>query len=304
MINIISSCTNSKKVTASPLLQINSYDSNMSIDDVLNIWKINTNSTQLSKYKPSDLYKGGSWKATIGTKKMLLTKFHTKLFIASAGYGLIEDTTEISAYDSTFASSTDSSIRKFIKNSSKQDNIDWWNSINTFELNTFSNNDYFFIILPYNYLYATQDTIKKIIEKFKMKVFIFRANKNTLPTFMSTNIINIDSRFNHLKPGVQSDMLQRAVLWLSEEIINKNIPLIHTDIQNHIDSTLEKYEKFSMPIREKLSEEILYIKIKSLIQEDNIQSASKGLKAFREMGFACEQKRFGKIFKDIKGGLI
>ena len=301
MINIISSCTNSKKKIPTDIFKIASYESSMSVDDVLKLWKKHIYLKEEETHVAIDLYKGGAWKATLAIKETLLTKYETNLYIASAGYGLIHDSEQICAYDSTFATSTTNSIRKFSNNSTKDDNVFWWDGVNTFDLNTFSENDYFFIVLPYNYLYAAQNTVKQLINKFKNKIFIFVANQNKLPLFMSSYVIKIDSKFNNFEPGVQSNMLQRAVLWLSKEIIAKDISLNKKELQEHINEAMLKYDSFKMPIREKFSEEELYKKIKTLIEQENIPSASKGLKAFRKLGYACEQKRFGRIFKDIKG---
>lgn len=304
MINIISSCTNSKKQTPSRLLQIENFNKNMDLENIIKIWNNNILNKDETTYKVSELYKGGTWKASLDTKTQLLTKYKTELYIASAGYGLIHSEDKILPYNSTFASSTTNSISKFQNNSEVKANIKWWNSVNKFSLTSFSNESYFFIVLPHNYLIASQDTVEGLINIFGKQVFIFIANKYSLPNFMENNIIKFDSRFNNFQPGVVSNMLQRAVLWLSNEIVKKDIPLSHTAIQNHIEKEMLKHEIFIMPTRIKLSEEEIYKNIKSMIQAENIQSASKGLKVFRTMGYACEQKRFGKIFKEIKGGLV
>jgi len=304
MINIISSCSNSKTQTPNDLLKIESFNKSMDLEDIIKFWNNNTKKQGETTYKVSELYKGTSWNASLNTKMKLLTKYKTELYIASAGYGLIHSEDEILPYNSTFASSTSNSISKFQNNSKINANTRWWNAINTFSFSSSTDESYFFVILPHNYLLASQDTIENLISIFGNQVFIFIANNHSLPEFMKNNIIKFDSRFNNFQSGVISNMLQRAVLWLSNEIIIKDIPLCHASLQNHIEQEMSKYQTFVMPIRTKLSEEELYEKIKLMIQKENIQSASKGLKTFREMGYACEQKRFGKIFKEIKGGLI
>jgi len=301
MINIISSCTNSKKQTSNESLRIETFNKSMDLEDIIKIWNNNIQKQGEITYKVSELYKGGSWKASLDTKVKLLKKYKTELYIASAGYGLIHSEGKILPYDSTFASSSSNSVSKFQNHSKVKSNTRWWNSINRFSLASFSDESYFFIILPHNYLMAAQDTIKSLINIFGNRVFIFTANKHSLPEFMKNNIIKFDSRFNNFQSGVISNMLQRAVLWLSNEITIKDIPLFHAALQNHIEKEMLKYESFVMPIRTKLSEEELYKNIKLMVEKENIQSASKGLKTFREMGYACEQKRFGKIFKEIKG---
>lgn len=303
MINIISSCTNSKKHIPSDSLKIAYFKSSIHLLDAINLWNKNIESTKEATYEANTLYKGNAWQATLNTNKVLSAKFNTNLYIASAGYGLIHAKTKICSYDSTFASSTINSINKFVVPTNQNANIEWWNGINKFDMSSFSNDSLFFIVLPYEYLYAAQDTIKFLIEKFKENVFIFVANKNTIPDFMQQNIIKFDSRFNSFQTGIISNMLQRAVLWLSNEIIDKNLPLSHKELQQHIETVMKPYKAFNMPVRSKLTEEEIRDKVKQMIIKEKISSATKGLKIYRNAGFACEQKRFGKIFKEVKSEL-
>jgi len=303
MINIISSCTNSKKQIPSEIFTIANFDTDMYLCDVINIWSQNIKTKKAPVYTAAKLYKGSAWQATLNTKTILSSKFNTNLYVASAGYGLIHSETKICSYNSTFTSSTPNSINKFIIDSGKNANVEWWNSINKFELSSFQKGSYFFIILPHEYLSAAQDTIKFLIEKFDKNVFIFIANKNATPTFMKNHVIKFDSRFNNFQNGILSNILQRAVLWLSNEIIEKDIPLNHQVLQEHIETKMGIYEVFKMPIRKKLTDKETRIKIKNMILDNNITSATRGLKNLRNSGFACEQKRFGKIFREVQSEL-
>lgn len=303
MINIISSCTNGKKHPPLKKLKIANIESSLYLDDIIDIWSSNISNLDEPIYEASQLYKGSTWQTTLKTHKVLSTNFNSSLYVASAGYGLIHAQTKISSYDCTFSSSTINSISKFAVHKNQNANVLWWNRINKFDISSFSNDSLFFIVLPYEYLYATQDTIKLLIEKFKENVFIFVANKNTIPDFMQQNIIKFDSRFNSFQTGIISNMLQRAVLWLSNEIINNNLLLSHKVLQQHIETVMKPYKAFNMPVRSKLTEEEIRDKVKQMIIKKKISSATKGLKTFRNAGFACEQKRFGKIFKEVKSEL-
>lgn len=301
MINIISSCTNNKNQPAQNSLKIENYGAEMQLNDVIKIWNKNISDKKISTYKANELYKGGSWKATKKTREILSTIFKTNLYIASAGHGLIHEETSVCSYNSTFASSTANSISKFMKDNSIKGNTIWWNSINKFDFQIFTSDSIFFIILPHNYLLATQETIHTLIKNYNDNVFIFTANKHSIPSFMQNNIIKFDSRFNNFQSGVISNMLQRAVLWLANEIVIKNLKLSHNTLQNHIELEMSQYDNFTMPIRIKLSEEEIIEIIKNMILNDHITSASKGLKVFRNNGYACEQNRFSKLFKKGKG---
>ena len=300
MINIISSCTSSKKYSPSNLLELTNIDDHLLLEDACDLWINNININESTQYKASQLYKGAAWKVTLDIKEILDKKTPTNLYVASAGYGLIHSDKKIYSYDCTFSPGDSNSISKFNNYLDSPSNILWWDRINTFSSDSFPIDSYFFIVLPHDYLVASQNFIQEIIYKHNKKVFIFVANKKSPPSFMDKNIIKFDSRFNSFQTGVMINILQRAVFWLSNEIVMKNIPLCHKDLQNHIDMKLAQYKAFTMPVRKQLSEKEICEKIRLMILYNNISSATQGLKYFRQLGFACEQKRFGKLFKEIK----
>jgi hypothetical protein len=223
--------------------------------------------------------------------------------VASAGYGLINADKKISSYDSTFATNTENSITKFQNSSTIHSNILWWDSINKFSINDFPNDSILFIILPFNYLLATQTFINQLINRFKNNVFIFTANQKTMPVFLHPYLIKFDSRFDSFNKGVKSTTVQRASHWLVNEIIINNLPFTHSILQSHVDKALDLYDKFKMPIRKKIDEDEIKSHIMSMILEHKASSASQGLRLFRENGFACEEKRFARLFNAIKGGM-
>jgi len=304
MINIICPCTSSKKYPTSTTLELTNIDSSLSLAKACELWMNNIKTNNSKRYKASHLYKGGVWKKTLDIKNILSKKNQTNLYIASAGYGLIHEDKEIYSYDCTFSPGDSNSISKFNNQLVNPSSVVWWDKINTFSYDSFPSDSYFFIILPYDYLIASQNFIKQIIEKNDKKVFIFIANKKSLPDFMKGHLIQFDSRFNSFQTGVMTNILQRAVFWLSNEIITKNIPLTHANLQNHIDTKLSQYKTFTMPQRKHLPDNEIRKKIKQMILDNNISSASKGLSYYRKQGFACEQKRFGKLFKEVKSELI
>jgi len=301
MIEIISSCTNSKTKIADKTLTIEYYNKERSLDEIIKIWKNIIKENKFDKYVTTDLYKGIGWRATLNTYNLFSDHHETELYIASAGYGLIHHDTKISSYDATFTPRTSNSIDKF--NKDKVSNIKWWDSINNFQVNSFSNESYIFVILPHNYLITTQNFIKKLIEQHGKRVFIFRANQNEALSFMKGYTVEFDLRFNSYQTGTLSSLLARAVLWLSKEIIEHKIAFEHHLFQEYIEKNMKNYSLYKMPKREQLSEEKLIQKIEDMIANDGIKSASKGLKALRESGIACEQKRFGSLFKKVKNRL-
>jgi hypothetical protein len=301
MITILASCTNSKTEKANEALTIQCYSHEKPFEKVIQSWKKSREESNSQRYLTTKLYKGVGWKATVDTYNFLSNYDKTKLYIASAGYGLISHTSKITPYNATFAPRTSNSIDKFTGD--KRANIEWWDSINQFRAEDFSNDSYFFVILPHNYLLATQNFIKEMVEQYDKRVFIFRATKSEAIPFMQNYTVEFDLRFNSFQTGTLSSLLSRAVLWLSKEVVEYEIPFKHHLFQEHIEEKMKNYTQYKMPKREQLSEEEIIKKIKNMIINDKITSASKGLRRLRESGIACEQKRFSTLFKKVKGQL-
>lgn len=301
MIEIISSCTNSKTERPCKHLTIEYYNKDIALNKVIKIWKEVTQQNKSDKHLATRLYKGVGWKATMETYYLLSGTYSTNLYIASAGYGLISHNSKIASYNATFSPRTLNSIEKF--NKEKISNIKWWDSINSFQVDYFADSSYIFIILPHNYLIATQNFIKELIEKYGNRVFIFRANQDEALSFMKNYTVDFDLRFNSYQTGTLSTLLQRAVLWFSKEIIKNSIPFEHKAFQEHIEDKMKDYKEYKMPKRIQLTEEQLNKEIENMIVNENIESASKGLRYLRKKGNACEQKRFFILFKKVKGQL-
>lgn len=300
MINLIIPCTNSKKISSNELLSISNLPSHLYINEGITTWQKNLQIQTFSSYPAKELYKGISWQYSLKTYESLKNKIASRLLIASAGFGLIDADQKIPSYNSTFTPHTLNSITKFQNSTSIPHNVLWWDSINQINAIDFPSDSSFFIILPFDYLIATQNFINDLINRFSNKVFIFSVNKNPVPVFMVPYLIKFDARFDSFHKGVKSSLLQRATYWLTNEIINQNLDLKHSILQNHIEQHLRNYEEFKMPVGMKMNIDQLKNQIILMINENNISSASEGLRLLRKNGISCEQKKFGQLYKEVK----
>lgn len=303
MFFIITSCTNSKKIVSNASLTISSYSKSLTLKTAIEMWNNSIKNNYLFKFPADTIYKGQSWQYSLKTYKHFSNYSISKLLIVSAGYGLIYSDEKICSYNCTFTKNTLNSISKFQNVSNINSNIIWWDVINKFSINDFPDDSNIFLVLPYEYLIATQNYINQLINRFSTRVFIFTANINPIPNFMTPYVVKFDARFDTFQKGVKSSLLQRATYWLSNEITNHSLELKHAVLQNHIEKHLQNYEKFNMPIGIKLSEDELNYQISLMINKLNITSATSGLRLLRKNGMSCEQKRFGLLFKKIKSGM-
>lgn len=245
------------------------------------------------------LYCGSSWKTTLDIERNFENKTDTKLLIASAGHGLINSDDFICSYGSTFSKGHADSIYNFsnVTNPTKE----WWNMINKFNIKSLNNNSQIFIFLPYEYLKAMEDFIEELIKLFGKRIFILIASKNKFSNLIEKNVLRFDTRFNSYEKGTLITLSQRCMRWLSNEITIKNLSLNHDVLQKHIDIFLSELVPYKVKIGKQLNDIDLVNIINEQIKNNNITSATRGLKEFRKNGFACEQKRYAKHFNSLVG---
>lgn len=298
MIYLISSCTNAKNILPSKTLLLNNYDF-CDIKKSSIKWMNNIQSHSTDKIIARKLYCGSSWKSTLDIERNFTKKTNTKLLIASAGHGLIDSDDFICSYGSTFSKGHADSIYNFrdVDNPTKE----WWNTINKFNIKSFSDNSYIFIFLPYEYLKAMEEFIEGLINLFGDRVFILIASKNKFSNVIEKNVLRFDTRFNSYEKGTLITLSQRCMRWLSHEITTKNLPFNHKVFQEHIDTFLLKLEPYKIKRGKQLHDIDLIHIINEQIKYKNITSATRGLKDLRKNGFACEQKRYCKHFNFLSG---
>jgi hypothetical protein len=132
-INIISTCTSTKRHESSPETSMQKWH-NVNWENALEEWLEALQKESNSRYKVTDLYQGGHWtetKACIEQAKIV--GFNPKLWILSAGWGFISGDQMVAPYASTFSSVGDDSIHRLSWPSEygiKEKSRAWWDSLN------------------------------------------------------------------------------------------------------------------------------------------------------------------------------
>lgn len=300
MFYIISNCTNAKKIIPKPEHMFRNHCISNPFYEISSKWNEAIKKSTV-RIKAKELYKGISWKASLDIKEILEKRHCTKLYIASAGYGLINENTDITPYSITFSKESEDSIHHCndIKNSQQ-----WWENINTIGLDEFEKAEGIFIVVSKDYLKAMTHFISSLIGEYEDRVFIITAFHDvSFSKNYKKNILQFDTRFNQYEPGTLTSLVQRCARWLSLKLVEKKLPLDHKILQEEIDCFLNQYKHIKKKDNiQKNDDEIKKIIIEQILNE-KISSVTKGLKKLRLRGVACEQKRYGKLFKNIKESL-
>jgi hypothetical protein len=255
-----------------------------------------------------DLYCGDHWHVlrTLAENQTEPPKF--KLWVASAGWGLISSEDKITSYGATFSHlESDSVIHPRV---ALRDARMWWNGLvqsnfqgkktpSSFTALAKRNPESpMLVALPVGYLAAVRDDLlaaRSLLEIPELLVVVSGGTKREVE--LSRNLIPCDSRLQPLLGGSLTSLNARTARFILENYNSRTLRAnrVFQDFENLILQS----EKRSLPKRNAMTdEEVSDFISKQLSIAHSKQSHSSLLRAFRDLGKACEQRRFRRIYND------
>jgi hypothetical protein len=286
--SIIVPCTNRK------ISHLGDPVSYKDCDGSIESWLHNLSVKETGVRPAMEVYCGTAWSNIIKTKQVLPS---VKFRIVSAGYGLINDNTPISNYQATFQSRTINSVGRSWSPQSHANQL-WWHALVGKDWYQLLAKEEGLILLQLSsiYLKALEPGLVKLAKKIGDRLIILSPGYKTNIDILAKKILPIDSRFEHIVKTTRSNLGSAALKWLIDEFPTNNgwdIQLLHKDL-NKIFKSLPPIQVHSRKIMQ--DEEVLnFIEINA--KQLKQAYASPLLKKLRESNFACEQKRFAKLFE-------
>jgi len=301
-VHLITNCTsNKRKFSSKPRVELGGIKSN-NLLDVKN-W-LNLLHRNEEKIVAFDLYLGDHW--SIARDIYQQDRY---VWVISAGWGLINIETPIYPYDATFAKGEFNSVAySDPQNSVIEQNRKWWNTLQKNRILDFSiekifddfSEDYFFIAVSPQYIKVIEP---ELVELKRNGVI---TSKNT---FIITSGKGLQEPLQELQYLVSEDFC--SILGGSRTSLNIRLARylidgcdISGDVQEFVASKYSLLCESSEPAkkydRSKLTDEEVITFIKKVITLGKVCSATAGLKELRSEGMACEQKRFGRLFKVVR----
>lgn len=255
---------------------------------------------------PADaLYKGDHWKVALST--LSLSKelgFELDLSVLSAGMGLVQHDEPIPSYAATFTPGDQDSISRDMTDSVASGRA-WWKAVSTsnghesstnFEALAVADPDSPILVTgSMHYLDAIADDLKicqaKLRKPEMLMVISTGAPVDTVP-----NILPTDGRFRTLLGGSMLSLNARLARFVLEKC--------HQDLRfNVVREALESVScdlpPLDAPNRQALSDDEVRDRILELLESETHPSHSRFLRILRDSGYACEQGRFRRLYKDV-----
>lgn len=300
-VHLITNCTNGKR---------KHLQNKVSVADVLNRnmpnikdW-VNAISSNKSRDLAINTYAGDHWKVAKD-----INSNGIPLWVLSAGFGFISGQEKICSYDATFSNSGKNSVSLFSNtNDSNQDNITWWEQLHSNRSHTYQHdissmvkshqNDNFCISASPQYLKVIFPELLKLQKSGYVteKNTIIITSKVELPSSLQPLIRIATEDFCEILQGSRISLNIRLARYLLEDLN------LADDFTSQVNKKYIQLQKLSKPAKKfdriKMSDTQVADYINKRLKSDFQKvSSTVLLNAFRSDGFACEQKRFGKIFK-------
>lgn len=264
------------------------------------------------------LYQGDHWNATKATlHNASEAGFRAELWIVSAGYGLYPAHSPVGSYAATFTPGHEDSVAPpDIDRVSRLHYLArWWDAIadrlpvDGVRTRTFSRiasryrDAGILVISGGSYLDAITEDLLEAAERLddpdQLVIVSCGAAARTSHS-LQNHLLPVDARFQQVVGGTRSALNARVAKWLLGQIpYGGNFGF--AALRARIEKTAEGLEDAPRYDRQPMTDAEVKRWIRKAGREVERPSASALLRLFRDSGFACEQKRFGRLFRDAAG---
>jgi hypothetical protein len=308
-VNLVVSCSNRKRFETAPGLAAHELGGS-DVHVRLQGWKKRLRRVKAEKYPAEDLYMGEHWSVVRDIPPSAMNRgWNVRLWICSAGYGLIRPSTRINAYQVTFAPSSIDSI----VNGTRDDRAlqTWWKGVCSYkipgdqghprslaELALRYPRTPLVVALSAEYLSAVEADLGAVLEHSYFQRYLSIISCGTSGKHMrwKSNLLPCDGKFSAHLGGTLTSLNARVARFLFQS---------HASAEPSVDrmaGLLRSVDLREVPTHSRTPQSDADVKtfISERLKKSSMISKTKLLEELRAAGKACEQKRFGDLYMRLK----
>ena len=301
-IHLLVPCTARKTLDVSTSMNISEHLSS-DIQTTIENWERAFSGTT-SKTKAEDLYSGQAF-----SKLRTYSKEHDfSLKILSAGFGLVDGTTELPGYNATFAQNN---------NRVPTPRNDWWNTVTQSSLPSTSikdtvkshPQDNFVIVASNEYLQAIQVDLLEALSSSESAherfAIVTTSIPKTLSAYASCFVKCSRKVLQHQNAKAFGlSLADRSITTIATLMFLEKLALTKPDFSGTISALNNEFadlKEVQRPKKVSPSPEFIEHFIRREIDSvDRPASSTSMLRKFRNSGYACSAERFGEFYKQVK----
>jgi len=308
-LHIIASCTDRKRWPTASLIRLHAVRPGAPLEDRATAWAAAL-ATAPRRIAAEELYVGDHWAVARSLREEARgRRLHAELWIASAGYGLIHGSENVAGYSATFASGH----RDAVCGSGAEERRAWWDLVcrlgpracevrSLRQLAAAYPQDRILVVGSASYISAMADDLAAARSKLldPARLLIVSGRETKLPEPLSQNLLPSDARLQPVVGGALGSLhirVARRIIatesvgdWDARKLRPRYEVLGATSVRQDV------------PERARSDDAAVRSFIQSELLRDDSLSASRLLRAYRDNGWACEQRRFIKLFEQVRMG--
>lgn len=313
-IHLVVACTDRKTQPPSPEARARTLFGN-SLADRVSAWT-DTLSVSGSKRIPAEqLYAGDNWQVAKSTVGVAPEGVHVRIWVCSAGYGLLTPETLVCAYAATFTPGHADSV---VPRGSAYTTSEWWSalaewapagtghrSIASLATSAARTRDFVLVALPQSYLRAVIGDLTAAALAIGDRLAILsvgaqpgdfqQSETDTSP--LTDHLLPSDVRLKNMVGGAMHSLnvrVARKLLSKADEWID-NPTRLRELLNTWIDATpaLEQFD------RDRCDDESVKDFIRAALKDSPKAKHTGLLRVFRVAGRACEQTRFRELYRTV-----
>jgi hypothetical protein len=311
VIDVIVSCSNRKRYPVRRNLSLRSLEDGTIAQRAVR-WLSRLKNTDVSGYPAESLYAGDHWSIvrSLASSK-LKTRTQARVWVCSAGYGLIPYHALIKPYDATFARGhRDSVSLAHSLTQARSENQRWWDSLASrwkgptpgeprklSDIPTVYGRTPMLVVLSSDYLAAVATDLQILLSDayYRDHLSIISSGSDNLSTPTSQSLLPCNATMQHAVGGVRVSLNIRIAAYLLRQLGGRTATY---DNMRKICGGI-KTRTLPQTGRKTLSDDAVRDFIKHEISKDPKASRSRLLARLREQNYACEQSRFARLYRSL-----
>lgn len=302
---VITTCTNKKKTPVEDRLEARNLAKG-TLKEISHAWRTGLKEPRIT-LPANEMYLGRAFLEARRAHEIA----GGELWIISAGLGLVRDDEKIPGYDLTISGGSPNSIRERILDGNFT-LAAWWSEINRLrrpkrsvsallaqnprQLVLIAASSSYFQLIQQDLLSATDAQLQKV------RIIGCESTDNIddrLRPYVMPYADSLDGEGSPI-PGTKADLPQRALYHFASEIAKKAPKASAEEHSESIRTSLAHVKQQEIPQRQRMSDDEIVSSIIEYWDEAGGKSQEM-LKVLRKKkGIACEQSRFGRLFKVAK----
>lgn len=309
---IIASCTNRKRLPAPEALQLHTLAST-DLEERCRRWCERIETTAARCLTAADLYAGSFWSVVKKLPAMAATRgYDAHLYVASAGYGLVDSESPLKPYSATFADSTDNVAgRRLTARERKAVNQNWWHLLSTIrmpaaysgprsirDLAQADPSTSIIVVAAGDYINAMENDLLQATAHLSApdNLVLVSSRRGTATGPLQRYLVPSEAALEPVlsTSGVLGNLHARTAL---EILSAAGGPLSATQLRQQYESLLAQVAPRVTPRRLAATDNEVRGFIQTSLCEGPVASATRLLRAWRRThGRQCEQGRFRRLY--------